>query len=73
MIERNEMYPRNSDTVNRTAKQHDKLLESFLTYLKDDPILDEKPDDSGILQQVFHFAAKEKLILNENNFGGKIN
>uniref|UniRef100_A0A1I8ENU6 Peptidase_M14 domain-containing protein n=2 Tax=Wuchereria bancrofti TaxID=6293 RepID=A0A1I8ENU6_WUCBA len=46
LIERNEIYPRNSNNITRTAKQHDTLLESFFARLKDDPILDEKADES---------------------------
>ncbi|EJW75755.1 hypothetical protein WUBG_13336, partial [Wuchereria bancrofti] len=52
LIERNEIYPRNSNNITRTAKQHDTLLESFFARLKDDPILDEKADESGILDNI---------------------
>lgn len=48
MIERNEMYPRNANNARRRAKQRNTLLESFFARLKDDPILDEEADDSGI-------------------------
>ncbi|VIO97025.1 Zinc carboxypeptidase family protein [Brugia malayi] len=46
LIERNEIYPRGANNITRTAKQHDTLLESFFARLKDDPILDEKADES---------------------------
>ncbi|VDN02426.1 unnamed protein product [Thelazia callipaeda] len=46
LIERNEVYPRTAHEASRTAKQLNTLLESFFARSKDDPISEEKADES---------------------------
>ncbi|KAM3720854.1 putative carboxypeptidase suro-1 [Dirofilaria immitis] len=47
LIERNEIYSRNENNMRRISKQHHNIpYGSFFSRLKDDPILDEKADNS---------------------------